>query len=331
MGNKTGIEKYRRGLEEENGNYQFTYDALARLTKVDKDDKLIRAYGYDEYGNRSFIIEKGVRIDYMYNSLNQLLRTETGRRTQSFSYDARGNLTQVRENDRLKNTYEFGPINLLTRAVAADGRVANYEYNGLRHRVGKQITNNLSPIKNINYALDLTRQYNNLLQITEDEQDKNYLWDFNLVAESVGGNNRFYLQDELGSPLRVSYDDCSLMDSYAYDEFGNDLTGNQGVMQPFGYTGYRYDDVTQTYFAQAREYNPYTGRFNSVDIIKGNIHKPFSLNEYIYCGNNPQTYIDLTGLEQVVISGGIYSNEKREADAYYYEFIDAGLARVSQL
>jgi len=34
-----------------------------------------------------------------------------------------------------------------------------------------------------------------------------------------------------------------------------------------GYTGYTADNVTGTYFAQAREYMPQVGRFNGVDII----------------------------------------------------------------
>ena len=43
-------------------------------------------------------------------------------------------------------------------------------------------------------------------------------------------------------------------------------------MQPFGYTGYRYDKVADTYFAQAREYMPGVGRFAGEDWIKGEIY-----------------------------------------------------------
>lgn len=34
LGNKAGIEKQRRGLEEESGSYRYGYDALGRLKKV---------------------------------------------------------------------------------------------------------------------------------------------------------------------------------------------------------------------------------------------------------------------------------------------------------
>ena len=48
---------------------------------------------------------------------------------------------------------------------------------------------------------------------------------------------------------------------WGYDEFGEDAYNTQGQIQPFGYTGYRYDKVADTYFAQAREYMPGVGRF----------------------------------------------------------------------
>lgn len=97
--------------------------------------------------------------------------------------------------------------------------------------------------------------------------------------------------------------------TYGYDEFGNDLysdleeTGipnpysRQGEEQPFGYTGYRYDDISGTYFAQAREYQPKNGRFTAQDVIQGNGAVPETLNRYGYCWSMPLSYVDLDGRE----------------------------------
>ena len=71
-------------------------------------------------------------------------------------------------------------------------------------------------------------------------------------------------------------------------------------MQPFGYTGYRYDTVADTYFAQAREYVPGVGRFAGEDWIKGSILSPIDLNQYIYCISNPIKYIDLDGQKYII-------------------------------
>ena len=120
---------------------------------------------------------------------------------------------------------------------------------------------------------------------------------------------RYYLQDDLGSPLRVLYA-TEKGDCYDYDEFGQDLAkGNspapkgefaerctsQGTTQPFGYTGYSYDGISGSYFAQAREYQPHTGRFMAEDVIRGRMAVPKTLNRYGYCWGNPMILVDLNG------------------------------------
>ena len=102
----------------------------------------------------------------------------------------------------------------------------------------------------------------------------------------------YYLQDDLGSPIRLLNGSGELTDSYGYDEFGQDLYGNQGIVQPFGYTGYQADGIAGTYSAQMREYKPELGRFAAVDVVKGSVIAPYTLNGYGYCWNNPQKYVD---------------------------------------
>lgn len=130
----------------------------------------------------------------------------------------------------------------------------------------------------------------------------------------------YYLQDELGSPLRVSgygrkegtesrgrsYAASDYL-TYGYDEFGNDLYreleesgipspyDKQGEEQPFGYTGYRYDEISGTYFAQAREYQPESGRFTAEDVVRGNGAVPETLNRYGYCWGDPVGFVDNDG------------------------------------
>ena len=92
-----------------------------------------------------------------------------------------------------------------------------------------------------------------------------------------------YLQDELGSTISLLEQGEESQNIYGYDEFGEDTYCTQGHLQPFGYTGYRYDNVTDTYFAKAREYIAGVGRFAGEDWIKGEISYPTSLNQYGYC------------------------------------------------
>ncbi len=322
LGNKTGIEKTRRGLEHESGMYTYGYDAMGRLESVAKDGNALRSYSYDAFGNRTSLTEAGSVTRYAYNALNQLISKTDSQNATSYRYDRRGNLELVLENGLMKNEYVYGAINRLEEARNNKGEVARYSYNGLGNRVGKEtgktnaedmslsaIETSLDPVKRlesanfnptgrIDYVIDMTREYHNLLQKNEDGHTQTYLWDGN-VAGMVDESNKadsYYLQDEMGSPIRLMDETGILVEAYGYDEFGQDIYGNQGEIQPFGYTGYQADTVTGTYFAQAREYRAGEGRFGSEDIIKGSIDMPFTLNHYGYCWGNPMILVDLDGM-----------------------------------
>lgn len=143
----------------------------------------------------------------------------------------------------------------------------------------------------------------------------------------------YYLQDELGSPMRVSgfrrqdvlFTGRSDYLTQGYDEFGNDLGreqddaeihssyDKQGTGQPFGFTGYRHDEVSGIYFAQVREYQSKDGRFTAEDVVKGNGEVPETLNHYSYCWNNPLFYID---------NNGLYPEETEQDDTAYIYYIN---------
>ena len=312
LGNKTGITKERRGLEQESGSYTYGYDALGRLSEIQKDGKVQTQYGYDAFGNRIWKEESRERTSYQYNDLNQMVSERQGKIRKEYGYDKRGNLTSILENGTWKKQYVYGAINRLEEAVDAAGKQARYQYNGLGHRVGKQegvlpkeklekldpqrrIGMEIGNSRQITYALDLTRQYHNLLERTEESKSQRYFWDGNVAAYEENGERNYYLQDELGSPLRIEDSAGTLLESYGYGAFGEDLYQNQGKIQPFGYTGYQRDEVSGTYYAQAREYLAESGRFAGQDIMTGTVKYPETFNLYKYSFNQPLKYIDPSG------------------------------------
>ncbi len=66
---------------------------------------------------------------------------------------------------------------------------------------------------------------------------------------------------------------------------------------PIQFTGYYSDgDVFEHYYARARYYDPYTGRFLSRDPADFEYDKvPIAINRYPYAGNNPLRYVDPNG------------------------------------
>ena len=322
LGNKTGITKERRGLERESGHYRYGYDALGRLSEIQKDGEIQYRYGYDAFGNRTWKEESGEQTSYQYNALNQMVSERQGEIRKEYGYDKRGNLTAILENGAWKKQYVYGAMNRLEEAVDAAGKQARYQYNGLGHRVGKQegvlpkeklekldpqrrVGMEIGNSRQITYTLDLTRQYYNLLERTEESQSQRYFWDGNVAAYEENGERNYYLQDELGSPLRIEDSAGTIKESYGYGAFGEDLYQNQGEMQPFGYTGYQRDEIAGTYYAQAREYLAENGRFAEQDLIVGFVEYPETLNRYSYCWNNSLIYADYNGEFPTIIAGAI--------------------------
>ncbi len=296
-GNRSCVTRMRRGMEEESGSYEYRYDLLGRLTEVMKDGIQQRAYTYDPFGNRSRMTEDGAETRYAYNEGNQLvLKTEDALET-TYAYDRRGNLEQVLENGSVVSRYLYDATNRLAEAEGQHRGSAQYQYNGFGQRTGKTTGEGKETV----YLPDPTRQYHNLLQKTEEGTKQTYLWDGGVAALLEEGSQelQYYLKDELGSPIRLMYQDGELHESYAYDEFGREMHSGQKntePVQPFGFTGYQYDREADTYFAQMREYQPETGRFAARDIVPGFKDMPFTMNRYTYCYNNPVLLVDRNGM-----------------------------------
>jgi RHS repeat-associated protein len=330
MGNKISIKKMRqadvplldgasrelsRKVYEESGFYQYQYDSMNRLTEVIKDRECISQYEYDTFGNRIRKKESTKNIRYHYNEANQLIREEGIFPEPSYRYDGRGNLTSAFLGQKEINRYIYDETNRLSAAFNNKGQATKYEYNGLGNRVERQefFASDLisdhgfqpemilkeQPGREVDYLLDLTKNYDNLLGMIETSSgcinSQTYIWDNNVALMTEREHEYIFLQDELGSISRLIGINDKQQIIYGYDEFGQDLYKNQGEVQPFGYTGYQSDSIANTYFAQAREYLPGIGRFAGEDAIKGWRNAPITFNLYSYTYSSPLVYIDPNG------------------------------------
>ena len=191
---------------------------------------------------------------------------------------------------------------MLSKVVDKDkGELENF-YNGL----GVRVTSIRSEEK-IEYLCDLSKDYYNLLERTVNGETESFVYDDNVISMSKAGNNFYYLQDEVGSPMYMTGTDGTAVSAYAFDDFGRNIdpftgkqkkhayTTNGNIIQPFAFTGYQEDEISGLKFAQARFYNAENGRFISEDQIRGYIDLPETQNVYSYCWNDPIHYVDLNG------------------------------------
>jgi len=281
VGNITQIEKYRVGMETDNGLFKYTYDSLNRLIEATNNTSS-KQYTYDAVGNRISSLHNGLETHHQFNARNQLIKTLEGETDISYSYDKRGNLVNEIENNQSKANYAFDAANQLVSVTNQLGGI-NYSYDGFRNRVKK-----LENMTDTRYINDMTLPYNNLINM----DGQNFIWGNSLLSGS-GKSTVYYLQDHLGSPIRL-YGDDSASATFAYDEFGApevEAGKTSDFNNPFGFTGYQMDDIGGLQYAQARYYNPLTGSFGAEDPIKD------QLNWYGYCGGNPLNFVDPSGLQ----------------------------------
>lgn len=131
----------------------------------------------------------------------------------------------------------------------------------------------------------------------------------------------------MGSTVRTLNGEGELENVYGYDEFGNDLFEKEIECSLFGYTGFQRDMISNTYYAQAREYKPEIGRFLSKDQYRySNKKRPLSINQYIYCEQDPMNIVDLTGHEVIIVSGG-----PSDKDKFSYQFVETAIKNVNDL
>ena len=127
------------------------------------------------------------------------------------------------------------------------------------------------------------------------------------------------LTDESGTVIRT----------YEYDSFGNEVNPDGKDENPFRYCGEYYAKETEEIYLRARYYQPEVGRFLTRDSYTGEEDEPLSLHLYTYCGNDSVNRIDPSGNVNIVVSGGIYKKNKK--NGYCYEFIEPALKMINDL
>ena len=112
-----------------------------------------------------------------------------------------------------------------------------------------------------------------------------------------------YVYNLQGNVVALLNSSATAIVTYAYDAWGRmlSITGTKaetlGLLQPFRYRGYVYDEETGLFYLRSRYYNPTWGRFINVDSSLSQFKKLIGTNLYTYCLNCPTLYHDSTGNE----------------------------------
>lgn len=292
---------------------------------------------YDERGNLTKISSDGKTIaQYTFDSTNEMASaTDWLGVVTNYTYDGAGRRVDVQ-------------IQLPTPKVDKDGKSKcdkdNKHNNCLSDDIKKQIEDKYEGLldcpnlkEEYNYTIDQTSPYNNVLMVSGKNETQKYTYGLDVLSVDTtknsdadtdvsskvssqcisnnGTDHSYYLQDDLGSTMKLIDENGKIQQAYSYDAFGTPIKSKgmncdfKNQSNIFSFTGYQYDQTTGLMYANARYYMPQVGRFISEDSYKGNIADPGSLNRYVYCNSNPLVYIDPSGHMQIEGAGFGYSSD----------------------
>jgi len=123
------------GIDNENTNRMFLYDANGRLFSS-SDTLLGRTdYYYDSLGNLVRETRDGVTTTFTHNAMNQLLTRTSPDGHFVYTYDQRGNLISESRNGVPVRTFEYDSLGRMIKGTNELGETSEYIYNALGLRV----------------------------------------------------------------------------------------------------------------------------------------------------------------------------------------------------
>ena len=271
----------------------YSYDAVDRLTSACLDPACATslAYTYDPVGNRLSEGRPEGTTTSAYNAADQLTTvTDPAGGVTSYTFDAAGRQTAAGSS-----TFGYDAADRLTSATVG-GVSHTYAYAGDGRR--------LSAVDGGVTANFVWDELGNLPQLALERDGsgatlRRYTYGLGLAPLSLtAGTAISYLtSDALGSVLAVSSSAGALQRTATYQPFGSALTTSRidaaAPANPMAFTG-QYLDPTGLYHLRARQYDPTTGRFLSLDPLGPLGSGTSSL--YSYASNNSMRFTDPSGL-----------------------------------
>ncbi|HEX6898270.1 MAG TPA: RHS repeat-associated core domain-containing protein [Thermoanaerobaculia bacterium] len=273
------------------GTHAFTYDKVSRLKSANlylepngSTNLRSQTFTYDAFGNLLAIGGHAGRNTPTTPGTNRLALA---------SYDASGNVTSWNGN-----AYAYDPFNLMWNyRTGSDEWV--YLYTADDERAWSYKTDNTSLWALRGLDNKVLREYttNGAWSVASDYIHRDGAL---LAAETPQGLRHFHL-DHLGTPRLIS-DGLGQQKAYhVYYPYGDEATAfNQDTIRA-KFTGHERDlnnsagagdDLD---YMHARFYGPLVGRFMSMDTVQGKSKVPQTWNRYTYTLSNPLKFIDSDG------------------------------------
>lgn len=205
--------------------------------------------------------------------------------SKKYEYDGNGNLRYEKQpNGAVIREYRWDQQNRLVRELHGTHESV-YEYDGESRRVRIKELESSVERKNETFVWCGNR-------ICQKRSGSSAVRNYFDQGFEEGASDYFYTRDHLGSVREVVGSDGTTMASrLVYDPWGKVTEIGSGALSDFAFTGHHFDRPTGLSLTWWRGYDPFLGRWLSMD--------PIGLaggsNLYVYVDNDPINFYDLFG------------------------------------
>lgn len=283
--------------KDSTGSYKQTYSYGTTGQLIEENSALMR---YDSLGNR---LSNEAEAS-SYDGLLQLIRQGDS----TFSYDANGNLSQIRCKDGVTHL-KYDPLGHLIAVILPEGGRCCYSYDALSRRISsRRYLESGELIDQINYVYDGEYELGEwdcssaAWQLLRIPGYCNGFATDNAMAFAIERKGALFapIYDRLGNiSCLINAVTGDVEQCYRYTAFGKravysgsgTLLEEKEALIPWGFSGKRLDGETGFLYFGQRFYSPAIARWLTPDPL-GYCDGP---NRYIFVHNDPLRLVDPTG------------------------------------
>ncbi|MCP4396117.1 MAG: hypothetical protein GY801_02235, partial [bacterium] len=274
--------------QTERGSYNYTYDAISRLTdvQVDVPGEDNEGFDYDAVGNR--VAQEGVEGEWSYNDNNELLTFADT----EYRYDENGNAVQLLLDDAVMFRYHYNAQDRLIKVEDVNGSmIAEYAYDPFGRRLWKEVSGSRAYFF---YADEgLVAEYDaSGNEIRAYGYKPNSTWSTDPLWLKEDGEYYFYHNDHLGTPQKLVKMNGAIVWSASYTAFGQARVEVETVTNNLRFPGQYFDAETELHYNFNRYYTSGESRYLKKDPIG---FQGRDTHLYRYALNNPVRFFDPDG------------------------------------
>lgn len=260
----------------------YGYTSRNQLASVTPAGGSAVGYTYDKAGEPTRLGAATLTAD----AASEVTKLTQGGTSTTYSYDLRGDRTQIAVSGGATVNYSYNGANQLTSVTGVSAGTTTYAYNGDGLRMSKTVGAN-SPEP---FVWDVAE---GLPLLLVDGATSFISGPNGLPLEQITGTTPlYYLHDQLGSTRGlVDSTGRTLAATFTYDVYGATTATTGTATTPLRFAGQYLDSETGLYYLRARYYDPATAQFMTRDPLAS-----VTRQQYLYAGDDPLNAWDPTGL-----------------------------------